>query len=372
MSQETLDRAIALARYHGTSLENILGRHPTALFCGTTVRVNDDVPFGLFAANSLVTCVADEGDSDGDQKWLLFKEQAAYLYGANYKERELASRLICMMAWNAGLQIPSTERGKFRREIANLPSYEGLWERATQSYTRHADFEHSPFAKALMGSTLASKAEFLDATLPTYDANEYSHMSMFGTVGIGQGYAILLNSHILAKYAKTAKERALFEAAFAIGQDIYEKVMNAGYTANRYTILEALLTPANNDNIGERTALLRAALDANGLRINFPGLNEKLVLYAILVANNVQHAVRGRRVELFSYDSMVPIVKALRGLSSGDKSLIVTSDEWDMVCDLTVEGNPYFEIVHSIADVYGVMAMVHAMRQETGADEFEI
>jgi hypothetical protein len=373
MSQETLDRARELARYHRESLENILGRHPTALFCGATIKVNNDVPFGLFAVNSLVTCVADDGDSDGDQKWQLFREQAAYLYGANYKERELASRLICMMAWNVGLQIPSTEPGRFRRETAVLPSYEGLWERASSNYTRHADFEHSAFAKALLGSELASKAEFLNAPLPTYDANEYSKMSMFGTVGIGRGYAILLNAHILAKYASTDKERMLFGAAFAIGQDIYEKIMNAGYTAARYTILEALLTPANDENIGERVAILRAALELNGLKINFPGLSEKLVLYAILVANNVQFGVQGRKINLFGYDDMVPVVKALRGLSSGDKRLIVTPAEWDKVCDLTKQGNPYTEIVHSVMDVYGVMAAVHAMRQESdGMDEFEI
>jgi hypothetical protein len=375
MSQKTLDRCRELARYQDPNLDTILGRHPTALFYGAEVEINEDVPFGIFALNTLAVGVADDGDVDGDQKWMLFKKLAPFLYGTNFRERELASRLICMMAWNAGIELPDTEPGKFSRVSVKLPSYEGLWEKAMRNYTRHtSDLEHSPFAKSLKGSDLASKAEFLDAPLPAYNANEYPHMSMFGTVGIGRGYALLLNSHILAKYAKTPKEQELFEAAFAIGQDIYEKVMNAGYNADRYLILEALLKPASDATLEERVVSLRAALTLNGMQINFPGLDEKLVYYAILMANNVQHGVQGRKVELFGYEDMVPVVKALRGLSSGDKRLIVTPEEWEHVCNLTLKGNPYFEIIHSIADIYTILAMVHALRQqeEQGEDNFDI
>jgi hypothetical protein len=351
-----------------------IGRHPTALCYRATIKINDDLPYGVFALSSLAMNVTNKGDVDGDQVWMVPVAKAPYLYSANVKQRELASRLICMMAWNAGLQIPSTEPGRFVRFPMELPSHDSIWEEDMRNYTRHnSDIGNSPFAKALMGSTLASKAEFLDMPLPTYNASDYPRMSIFGTVGIGAGYAILLNSHICSRYAKTDQERLLFEAAFAIGQDIYEDIFNAGYTAERYTILEALNIPANNTNLGERVAILGAALVLNGLRLDFSKFDEKLVLQAILITNNIQHAVRGRKVQLFGYEDMVPVVKALRGLSSGDKSLIVSPEEWDIVVTLTEEGNPYHEIVHSIADVYGVMAMVHTLRQEdSDIEEFEV
>ncbi len=77
----------------------------------------------------------------------------------------------------------------------------------------------------------------------------------------------------------------------------------------------------------------------------------------------------------FGYERFVPVCKVIRGLTSGDKGLIATPDEWAEVVRLTDprqtgQQNPWWEIVGSIRDVYSVLAQVHGVKSAEAEDEF--
>lgn len=71
----------------------------------------------------------------------------------------------------------------------------------------------------------------------------------------------------------------------------------------------------------------------------------------------------------------MPACKAIRGLASGDKTLIVTEEEWDAVIRLTnpatstVKDNPWWEVIGSIKDVYRLLSRVVAVKQEAATDD---
>ena len=203
----------------------------------------------------------------------------------------------------------------------------------------------------------------------------FDKLAPFGTTGIGIVYGTLHNAYVLSCYCASPKERTAFRAAFALAQDLYEDVFLAGYSVEHYQVFKALEKPASENEIGDRVSQLLDALAANGMKVKFHGVAATTVAKALLIARNMQAGFHNRFVHLFGYEWALPVCKAIRGLASGDKTLIVTEEEWDTVIKMTdpqqsaVKDNPWWEIIGSIKDVYRLLSKVVAVKAEAATDD---
>jgi len=352
----------------------LVGRHPTPLFYKAHVVIHDELPFGIFAVSSLAMAVSNKGDVDGDQIWLARTASIGNMYQANTRARELASRLICMMAWNAGVEVKATNGDEFKSRKYPAIKFRDLWDRAVENYTRHVGIEGSTYADAYKLPDFDTKFVWKEGD-GRFKFDYFTKLAPFGTTGIGIVYAISHNAHVLSCYCSTPKERAAFRAAFVLAQDMYEDIFLAGYSAEHYEVFKALEQPASEGEIGDRVAQLLTALAHNGMKVRFHGVAATTVAKALLIARNMQAGFRNPWVHLFGYERALPVCKAIRGLASGDKSLIVTEEEWNAVIDLTnpacskVKDNPWWEIIGSIKDVYRLLSKVVAVKSEAAANE---
>ena len=384
MSQTTADEA---GTWEGE--EVWIGRHPTPMAFSTKVRIHNELGFGIFAVNSLAMNVSNKGDADGDQIWLEKAARVPYLFGMNVKERENASRLICMMAWNRGIDIPATKRGVFDRQECQVPDYESLWHRDMKRYTEHLNggesaLSESPFGKALLGKKLTCVINQPVGPV-LIDARIYPKSSEFGTSFVGMIFGAGENSERLSCYSINEKEENALLAAYILLGVLYEDAGLAGWTEERQAIMEALSVPANLKNFGERVAILGSALALNGFNAAIDGLDATRVIKAVLIAINMQRSLgdeNGQRdkFQCFGYEQYIPICKSLRGLASGNKKLIISTEDWDKVYDFTFgnakkeippsqPSNLYRKIIGSIVDVYTVITMILNARKEEGNEE---
>ena len=368
MSEET---AFEAGLEDGESV--IIGRHPTALFFKAKCIIHDELPYSVVAISSLAMNVTNKGDTDGDQVWVIAASKAAVLYSSNTHERELASRLICMMAWNAGVEVQATPRGHFKAYDTESIPFVDLWKARWADYTRHQHASKSPFAKSV------APGDTLPRIKPPvwFDSSVYDKTARFGTAGIGTMYGGTHNAYVIAQYvqgetdAESVMLRHAFRAAFQLGQDLYEDVALAGYTADRWEVYAPLEKPIQRFEMADKVVALSEALALNGMTAKTRGLSGETVLRNLAICRNMQAAFATGKGELFGYEWALPVCKALRGLSSGDKNMIVTPEEWEQVVELTTEANPFFEIVGSIADVYRLLALIHEMQKQRRAELFD-
>ena len=183
-------------------------------------------------------------------------------------------------------------------------------------------------------------------------------MGEFGSIGIGMAYGMLHNAYVLHQYTGDEK----FRAAFAIAQDIYEDIFLAGYTPERHKVLEILKNAVPYREFGKTADALKDALLGVGITLAWEEVSEADILAALIVSRNINAAFSNPYVWVGEYAYLVPACKALRGLSSGNKNLIVTPEEWAAVVHLTQENNTLREIVMSCKDIYKVLATVHWSR----------